>query len=95
MGLESATVNYHGFPIDTGTIVALKHINPNNRLPVSMVSCNMYAEKSESITLGVAAKNALIRSAKKAAIVLVTSLSNRFFVDQIDPKKRWYIIAKR
>jgi reactive intermediate/imine deaminase len=87
LGLESALVNYRGFPIDTGTIVALKHINPDNRLPVSMVSCNMYAEKSESTILGVAAKNALIESGKKAAIVVVSSLSNRFFTTEINPQE--------
>ena len=85
--LESALVNYHGFPIDTGTIVALKHINPDNRLPVSMVSCNMYAEKNESIILGMAAKDALIKYGKKAAIVVVSSLSNRFFTKDINPNE--------
>ena len=39
-GLHTSTVNYHGFPIDTGTIVALKLLDPENRIPASMVSCN-------------------------------------------------------
>ena len=32
-GMQAATVNYHGFPIDTGTVVALKLLNPNNTIP--------------------------------------------------------------
>ena len=32
-GLQAATVSYHGFPIDTGTVVALKMLNPNNAIP--------------------------------------------------------------
>ena len=87
IGLESATVNYKGFPIDTGTIVALKHINPDNKYPVSMVSCNMYSEKNESIVLGTAAKNAVIRSGKKVVAVVVSSLSNRYFVEEINAKE--------
>jgi len=87
LGLHSSTVNYHGFPMDTGTIVALKHINPENKLPVGIVSCNMYAEKAETMKLGVATKNALLRSGKKAAIVVVSELSNRLHTEFIDPKE--------
>ncbi len=32
-GLHTRTVAYKGFPIDTGTIVALQLLNPGNRLP--------------------------------------------------------------
>lgn len=86
-GLESARVNYYGFPIDTGTIVALKHLNPDNRIPAGMVSCNMYAEKNESMTLGIAAGDAIREYGKKTAIILVTSLSNRFFTTDINPSE--------
>lgn len=80
-------VNYKGFPIDTGTIVAQKLINPDNRLPASMVSCNMYAEKDESIALGEAAAQALANAGRKAIVVLVSNLSSRYFVKEIDPIK--------
>jgi len=39
-GLPTRTVAYHGFPIDTGSVVALKLLNPDNALPATMVSCN-------------------------------------------------------
>ena len=77
--------NYRGFPIDTGTIVAQKFLNPDNKIPAAMVSCNMYAEKQETLGLGRAAFRALERSGKRAIVVLVSSLSNRFFVKEIDP----------
>src|ERR1051326_889506 len=39
-GLQASTVDYYGFPIDTGTVVALKLLNPNNAIPASVMSCN-------------------------------------------------------
>jgi reactive intermediate/imine deaminase len=78
--------NFRGFPVDTGTIVAQKLLNPDNRLPASMVSCNMYAEKNETIELGRAGLRALEKSGKKAVVVLVSGLSNRFFVKEVEPK---------
>lgn len=85
-GHHTMLAKYRGFPIDTGTIVAQKLLNPNNRIPASMVSCNMYAEKSETIELGRAGLRALEKSNKKAIVVLVTALSNRYFVKEIAAK---------
>lgn len=85
-GHHTMLANFRGFPVDTGTIVAQKLLNPSNRLPASMVSCNMYAEKNETINVGRAALRALEKSGKKAVVVLVSGLSNRFFVKEIEPK---------
>ena len=87
LGFNTSVVNYRGFPIDTGTIVAQKLLNPDNRIPAAMVSCNMYAEKEESIRIGQAAAHALSKAGKKAIVVLVSNLSNRFEIKDIDPKK--------
>ncbi len=86
LGYKTKLVNYRGFPIDTGTIVAQKLLNPSNRLPASIVSCNMYSEKDETTRLGQAAARALQKSGKKAIVVLVSSLSHRFHTTPIDPK---------
>jgi 2-aminophenol/2-amino-5-chlorophenol 1,6-dioxygenase alpha subunit len=85
-GHHTMMANYRGFPIDTGTIVAQKLLNPANRLPASMVSCNMYGEKAETVELGRAGLRALEKSGKKAIVVLVTALSNRYFVKEIAAK---------
>ncbi len=84
-GLKARTLAYHGFPIDTGSVVALKLLNPGNRLPATIVSSNVYADRAETIVLGKAAGDALRASGRKAAIVVVSSLSNRLFTDFIDP----------
>ncbi len=36
MGHYTREVNYKGFPIDTGTVVAQKLLNPQNRIPAAM-----------------------------------------------------------
>jgi 2-aminophenol/2-amino-5-chlorophenol 1,6-dioxygenase subunit alpha len=84
-GMQAATVAYHGFPIDTGTVVALKLLNPNNAIPASVVSCNIYAEREETRALGYAARAAIEEYGKKTIVVVVTNLSNRYEVADIDP----------
>lgn len=85
-GHHTMLANYRGFPVDTGTIVAQKLLNPDNRLPAAMVSCNMYSEKNETIDVGRAGLRALEKSGKKAVAVLVSGLSHRFFIKEIDAK---------
>src|SRR5437660_9508830 len=82
--MQAATVDYHGFPIDPGTVVALKLINPNNAIPASVVSCNIYAERDETRALGRAARTAIERYGKKTIVVVVTNLSNRYEVGEIE-----------
>ena len=86
-GLHARTVSFHGFPIDTGTIVALKLLDPDNAIPACVVSCNMYADRAETIVLGKAAADALRHSGKRAVAVAVSALSNRLLVEPYDPTK--------
>jgi len=85
-GLHARTVNYHGFPIDTGSITALKLLNPENKLPAVIVSSNVYCDRAETLVLGKAAVDSLRAQGKTAVVVAVTSLSNRLFTDFIEPK---------
>lgn len=85
-GLHSRQVNYHGFPIDTGSVVALKLLNPDNKKKAVIVSSNVYADRAETIVFGKAAREALEKQGKKAIVVVVMTLSNRLFTDFIDPK---------
>jgi 2-aminophenol/2-amino-5-chlorophenol 1,6-dioxygenase alpha subunit len=84
-GMQASTVAYHGFPIDTGTVVALKLLNPNNAVPASIVSCNIYAEREETRALGMAGRAAIDAYGKKTIVVCVTNFSNRYEVADIDP----------
>ena len=84
-GMQASTVNYRGFPVDPGTVVALKLLNPNNAIPASIVSCNIYAERDESRALGFAGREAIERYGKKTIVVCVTNFSNRYETADIDP----------
>lgn len=85
-GLSARTVAYHGFPIDTGSVVALKLLNPDNKLPACILSSNVYADRAETLVFAKAARDALQAQGKKAIVVVVGTLSNRLFTDFIDPK---------
>lgn len=85
-GLATKTVNYEGFPIDTGTLVALRFLNPDNSIPVAVVSCNIYAGQDDSLTLGKAMRQAIEESGKRAVVVACSGLSARFFTEEIDPQ---------
>ena len=84
-GLHARVVEYRGFPIDTGTIVARKLLDPAGRLPCVVVSCNMYADRAETLVLGKAALDALRTTGRKAVVVAVTGLSMRMLPNMFPP----------
>lgn len=86
LGLATKTVDYQGFPIDTGTLVALRFLNPDSRIPLAVVSCNIYAGQEDSLLLGKAVRQAIEESGKRAVAVACTGLSGRFFTEEIDPQ---------
>ena len=86
-GLATKTVSYEGFPIDTGTLVALHFFNPASTLPVSLVSCNIYAGREDSLTLGQALGQAIRESGRRAVLIACTALSARFFTTDIQPSE--------
>ena len=84
-GLHARTVAYRGFPIDTGSVVALKLLDPERQIPAGIVSCNMYADRAETLVLGKAARDAVVKTGKRCVAVAITALSNRVFTQAIDP----------
>ena len=78
-GLHARTVNYRGFPIDTGTLVAKRLLDPEDALPAAIVSCNVYADRAETIVLGKAVGDAIVASGKRVVVVAVSNLTSRLF----------------
>lgn len=85
--LQARAIDYHGFPIDTGSVVVNEIVNPGNRLPCVIVSSNVYSDRAETIVLGKAARDALEKQKKKAVAIVVTSLSNRIHEKDIPPEQ--------
>ena len=86
-GFATKLVNYEGFPIDTGSLVALKYFNPDNKLPVVIVSSNIYCNQVDSYKLGQSLKRALDRSGKRVALINCSALSHRFLTTDIQPSE--------
>lgn len=86
-GLQCRTVAYEGFPIDTGSVVALQLLNPDNALPAVICSSNVYADRAETVVLGKACRDAMVEGGRRAVVVVVMTLSNRLFTDFIDPSQ--------
>jgi hypothetical protein len=95
MGHYTREVNYRGFPIDTGTVVAQKLLNPGNRLPAAMASCNMYAEKQETLSIGQAAMRAIEKRGLSTVVVCVTGLSSRYHTEEIEYSKDRFLFCQR
>ena len=82
-GLHARTVSHHGFPVDTGSIVANNLLNPDNRFKVGIVSCNMYADRAETVILGKAAADVLADDGVPTAVIAVTCLSERMHTEPV------------
>ena len=85
-GLQSRCVNYRGFPIDVGSVVALTLLNPDNKIPAVIVSSNVYADRSETTVLAKACKEVVRKTGRKAVAITAMSLSNRMFTEHIEPE---------
>ncbi len=84
--LTARPINYHGFPIDTGSVVVAKLINPKNKFPMVIVSSNVYSDRAETLVLGKAGRDALEKQGKKAVAIVISSLSNRIHEQPVDAK---------
>lgn len=85
-GLQMKATDYYGFPVDTGSVVALKLTSASPQIPAVILSSNVYADRAETVVLGKATLQALQAQKKTAVAVIVTSLSNRLHSEFIDPK---------
>lgn len=84
-GFRSKAVNYEGFPVDTGTLVAQHFLNENGALPVVSTSNNVYHDWNRTEALGKIIREVSLAQNKRVAIIGVGGLSARMFRAPIDP----------
>jgi 2-aminophenol/2-amino-5-chlorophenol 1,6-dioxygenase alpha subunit len=82
-GLQVRPVDFEGFPIDTGTLVALDFFNPKNELPVVCIACNIYAGREEELKLGRAVHDAVRALGRRAVVIGSSGLSGHWFTKDI------------
>lgn len=83
-GIKSKSVNYDGFPVDSGSIVADRLLNPDGRYPVIMASNNLYHDWDRTETLGGIVAEAAADQNKRVLMVGVGTLSGSSFRTDID-----------
>ena len=85
-GFQVRPVNYEGFPVDTGTIVANNLLNRSGILTGMYSSC-VYSDYDDSIRIGEIMAKSADRLDGPTAIVVVSGLSGRYFTSKIDYDK--------
>lgn len=85
IGVKSKAVNYDGFPIDTGTIVADSFLN-RIRKPVVVTSNNVYHDMAVTESIGQLVAKSAREQRKDIAVVAVGGLSGAFFRQEINPE---------
>ncbi len=86
IGYPTKTINIESFPIDTGTIVTLKGLDPQRKYPVSVVSSWVYADGDKSQAIGKAMQKAIFDSGKRVFVIASSLLSARYFTREISPE---------
>ncbi|MEQ8965388.1 MAG: hypothetical protein RID91_06160 [Azospirillaceae bacterium] len=82
-GIQSKAVDYEGFPIDTGTIVANAALNPAGQIPVVICANNIYHDAEITRRLGELAAARAIDQGKRVVVVGVGGLSGTIFREEI------------
>ncbi len=84
VGVRSKGVDYDGFPLDTGTIVASHFLNANGQAALAVAANNLYHDWHTTEQLGRVAAEQAEALGKRVAIIGVGGLSGSFFRDTID-----------
>jgi 2-aminophenol/2-amino-5-chlorophenol 1,6-dioxygenase subunit alpha len=84
-GMQARRTRYEGFPIDAGSIVTAKLLDPDHRLRWSQVSCNLYADAGTIADVGRAGAAAAREAGLRAAVVVVSGLSSGLLQQWIEP----------
>ena len=87
LGIKARGVDYDGFPIDTGSIVANRFLNADGACAVVMAANNLYHDWEQTLKLGEMAANQAVRLGRRVAVIGVGGLSGSVF-RQGDPSCR-------
>lgn len=83
-GVRSKPVDYDGFPIDSGTIVASRYLNPKGDIPFVIGSNNVYHDWERTEKLAATVVKCAASQRKRVALVAVGGLSGSIIRSEID-----------
>ena len=84
LGITSKGVDYDGFPIDAGTIVAHAFLDPGKRYPLVIAANNLYHDYETTRRLGAMAAREATRMGRRVAVLGVGVLTGSTFTREID-----------
>jgi len=82
--IRSKGVDYDGFPVDTGTIVANHYLNPGSTLPLAVTSNNLYHDFATTRAIAEVAAREADSLGRKVAFIGVGGLSGSIFRGAIE-----------
>ncbi len=85
MGFQARRTRYDGFPVDTGTVVAGRLVDPDRSRPIALVSCNLYAAAGDLGRIAEAAARAAGELGRRVAFVAISGLSSGLIQRWIEP----------
>jgi 2-aminophenol/2-amino-5-chlorophenol 1,6-dioxygenase alpha subunit len=83
-GVRSKPVDYEGFPIDTGTIIANNYLNPGGQLPLVIAANNVYHDWATTERLAAAVVQCADELRRRVALVGVGGLSGSIIREEIE-----------
>ena len=83
LGVNAKGVDYDGFPLDTGTIVACRLLDPQSRIPIVLAANNLYHDWARTKALGAMAAEQAERAGKRYAVIGIGGLSGTVFRHEI------------
>ena len=81
-GIISKTVDYHGFPVDSGTLSANSILNPQGVIPLTIVANNLYHDFEKTKSLGEIVTAQAVSQGKRIVVLAVGGLSGSEFRDE-------------
>ena len=85
-GIRSRTVDYDQFPIDTGTLVAARLMDPKGQSVFAMTSNNLYHDRETTARIAELAAGVAAERGLRLAAVGIGGLSGSFFRSEIAPE---------
>jgi 2-aminophenol/2-amino-5-chlorophenol 1,6-dioxygenase alpha subunit len=84
-GFQARRTRYDDFPIDTGTIVAQRLLDPDSTIPLALVSCNLYAAPEDLGQIAACARQAAVTLGRRIACIAISGLSSGLIQEWIEP----------
>jgi 3,4-dihydroxyphenylacetate 2,3-dioxygenase len=87
-GLQMRVHQFPGLSLEYGTLIPMRHMNPEGKMRVLPVACNENASMEEQAAFGKAIRAAIEASDRKAAVLASGSMSHEFAPNRLADQKR-------